>query len=72
MAYTSYAYSKMITQFPKIAYQNPFEPAYTRPQVKYNAHIIIPMVIFTLWFSNWSVECEKKKNADLKWYIHSD
>ena len=29
--YEVYAFRMALTQFPKIAYQNPFEPAYTRP-----------------------------------------
>ena len=43
------------TYFPKISYANPFEPAYTRPTVKYNAPIIAGLVLFTLWASHKTV-----------------
>ena len=53
--YISYATNMTITRFPKIAYQNPFEEAYTRPTVKYNAPIVISMILATLWVSRKAV-----------------
>ena len=55
----------MATQFPKIAYQNPFEDAYTRPEVKYNAPIVVSIIAFTLWYSRKAVADEE--NA-AKWF----
>ena len=57
--YLSYDLNMTLTQFPKIAYQNPFEPAYTRPEVKYNAPIVGSMILFTLWYSR-KTSCEEE------------
>ena len=61
--YGVYAFRKVSTEFPKIAYQNPFEPAYTRAEVKYNAHIVVPMILLTLWYSRKVVAEEESKQV---------
>ena len=69
--YFVYAYRMAATQFPKIAYQTPFEPAYTRPEVKYNAPVVVSMILFTLWYSRKVVGEEEEANVHKEWYIHA-
>lgn len=60
--YTLYAFHSAMTKFPKIAYENPYEPAYTRPEVKYNAPVVISLIAFTLWYSRKAVADEEREN----------
>ena len=53
--YVQYGLNTVRTQFPKIAYQNTFEPEYTRPLVKYNAPIVVGLILTTLWASRAAV-----------------
>jgi hypothetical protein len=54
--YLSYSYNTARTHFPKLAYQNTFEPEYTRPVVKHNAPIVIALILTTLWASRVAVQ----------------
>jgi hypothetical protein len=63
MPYLSYAINTTRTTFPKISYQDPFEPEYTRPTVKHNGPIVIAMIAFTLWASREAVAEEEKGNV---------
>ena len=60
--YASYAFKTAFTQSPKIAYENPYEPAYTRPEVRYNAPIVVSLIALTLWYSRKAV-CEEEHKA---------
>ena len=62
--YVNYSMSLVRTQFPKLAYQNHFEPEYTTSKVKYNAPIVLTMVAFTLYASRKAVAAEEEANAD--------
>lgn len=53
--YLQYGFNTVRTQFPKLAYQNSFEPEYTRPAVKYNVPIVLGLVFATLWASRAAV-----------------
>lgn len=53
--YAVYAFRMAQTYFPKISYNNIYEPAYTRPTVKYNVPIVAGLVLFTLWASHKTV-----------------
>jgi len=61
--YLVYGYRMAVTHFPKISYQNSFEPAYTRPEVKYNAPVVVSMILFTLWCSRRAVAEEENQNV---------
>jgi hypothetical protein len=64
--YRNYVIRNIFTTFPKLAYQNPFEPAYTRPEVKYNAPVVLTLIAFTLWASRKAV-CEEEAKAQKAW-----
>jgi hypothetical protein len=61
--YLYYALNVTRTHFPKLAYQNNFEPEYTRPLVKYNTAIVLSIVAFTLYASRKAVAEEEAKTA---------
>lgn len=50
-----YAFRMAQIHFPKLSYKNHFEPAYTSFQVKYNAHICLTLIAFTLYASHAKV-----------------
>lgn len=46
--YLSYGFNISKVYFPKISYQNTFEPEYTKPSIKYNYLIISGLIGLTL------------------------
>lgn len=54
--YTTYALNISRVYFPKISYQNIYEPEYTSPKVKHNAPIVVSLILFTLYLSRQTVE----------------
>ena len=53
--YLQYGINTIRIQFPKIAYQNTFEPEYTRPLVKYNVPIVLGLIFTTIWAARATV-----------------
>jgi hypothetical protein len=53
--YVQYSINTVRTQFPKIAYQNTFEPEYTKPLVKHNVPIVLGLILTTIWASRVAV-----------------
>jgi hypothetical protein len=53
--YLYYAWNITRTHFPKLAYNNPYEPEYTRPLVKYNAVLVLSIVTVTSFFISKTV-----------------
>ena len=47
--YLSYGVNISIVYFPKVSYQHPFEPEYTRASIKYNYLIVCGLIGFTLY-----------------------
>ena len=63
--YLVYGFNIARTHFPKIAYQNNFEPEYTTDKVKYNAPIVISIIAFTLYASRKAVAAEQEDSRDV-------
>lgn len=61
--YGSYAFRMAETHFPKLSYQNNFEPAYTRNTVKYNVPIVLSLIAVTVWASHQAVVEEENQNV---------
>lgn len=61
--YEVYAFRMIETRFPKLSYQNNFEPAYTCNTVKYNAPIVLSLIAFTVWASHQAVAEEEAQNV---------
>jgi hypothetical protein len=59
--YQTYLFNVTRTHFPKLAYNNAFEPEYTRPLVKYNAIIVLSMVTLTAFVTWKTVSDERAK-----------
>jgi hypothetical protein len=59
--YQTYVWNITRTHFPKLAYNNPFEPEYTRPLVKYNAAIVLSLVALTILVTAKTVNEEREK-----------
>ena len=53
--YLQYSFNSVRTQFPKLAYQNTFEPEYTRPLVRHNVPIVLGLILATLYASRVAV-----------------
>lgn len=47
--YISYGYNITKVYFPKVSYQNPYDPEYTKPSVKYNWIIVSGLIGFTFY-----------------------
>lgn len=47
--YISYGFNITKVYFPKVSYQNQFEPEYTAPSIKYNYLIVSAIIGFTLY-----------------------
>ena len=58
--YESYILNITRTHFPKIAYQNHFEPEYTT--TSYNAYIVIALIATTLVAARTTVAQQESKN----------
>jgi hypothetical protein len=47
--YLSYGFNMGKVYFPKISYQNPYEPEYTKASVKYSWVVVSGLIGFTLY-----------------------
>ncbi len=55
MKYISYGFNVTKVYFPKVSYQNTFEPEYTRPSIKYNYIIVTGLIGLTLYATKCKV-----------------
>lgn len=60
--YEVYTFRMIQSHFPKLSYESTFEPAYTQPLVKYNAHICLTLIAVTLFASHRAV-AQEEENA---------
>ena len=58
--YLTYAFNISKTHFPKLAYNNPYDPEYTTSKVKYNAPVVLSLIAFTLYASRKAVAAEEE------------
>jgi len=68
--YIYYGFNITKVYFPKVSYQNQFEPEYTAPSIKYNYLIVSAIIGFTIYatktkinsyYANWFIS--------IKWSI---
>lgn len=54
--YISYGFNITKVYFPKVSYQNPYEPEYTKPSVKYNWIVVSGLIGLTLYATKSKVD----------------
>ena len=61
MKYASYGFNVSRVYFPKVSYQNTFEPEYTSPSVKYNYIIVGGLIALTYYATKTKVNSYYQK-----------
>ena len=59
--YLTYAFNISKVYFPKVSYQNPYEPEYTKASVKYNWIVVSGLIGFTLYATKAKVNSYYEK-----------
>jgi hypothetical protein len=60
--YLTYGLNISRVYFPKVSYQNPFEPEYTRASIRYNYLIVTGLIGFTLYATKSKVNSYYQQN----------